>query len=54
VQRKKTGKLDALILSMQRFSEKLGVIGAHSRNKVNTRNSREIGPGRPRSGETNR
>jgi len=40
---KKTGKLDILIISMQRFSEKLGVIGAHDRNEISTSTSRKIG-----------
>ena len=39
-----TGALDALMVSMQRFSEKLAVIGAHRRNDISTAASRKIGP----------
>jgi len=39
-----TGRLDALMVSMQRFSEKLGVIGAHNRSETSTSTSRKIGP----------
>jgi len=54
VQRKKTGNLDGLIISVQRFSEKLGVSGAHSRNEFSTSSARKIGPARPRGREAGR
>ena len=39
-----TGGLDALMVSMQRFSEKLAIIGAHDRHEVTSTASRKIGP----------
>jgi hypothetical protein len=39
-----TGGLDALMVSMQRFSEKLAIIGAHDRHEVTATASRKIGP----------
>ena len=40
-----TGQLDALLLSAQRFSEKLAVIGAHERGESITTRTTRIGPG---------
>jgi len=39
-----TGKLDALMLSMQRFSEKLAVLGVQQAGRVQTTGTRKIGP----------
>jgi hypothetical protein len=40
-----TGKLDGLIVSAARFSEKLAVLGAHERGESLTTCKRQIGPG---------
>jgi len=39
-----TGKLDALMLSMQRFSDKFAVLGATENAQARTGQSRRIGP----------
>lgn len=39
-----TGKLDALMLSMQRFSEKLAVLGAQEKAQVQATRTSKIGP----------
>jgi len=39
-----TGQLDALLLSAQRFSEKLAVLGAHERGELITTRTTRIGP----------
>jgi transposase len=39
-----TGKLDALMLSMQRFSEKLAVLGAQEKGQVQATRTSKIGP----------
>jgi hypothetical protein len=39
-----TGGLDALMVSMQRFSEKLSVLGVHADAKADTSRARKIGP----------
>jgi len=43
-----TDRLDALMVSKQRFWDNLGVISAYSRNEVSTSSSRKIWPARPR------
>ena len=40
----KTGKLDALMLSMQRFSQKFAILGASQSIQARTGRSRRIGP----------
>ena len=42
---RQTGQLDALLLSAQRFSEKLSVLGAHERCQTVTSHTKRIGPG---------
>ena len=39
-----SGQLDALLVSLSRFSEKLAVLGAHERGETITARSRRIGP----------
>jgi transposase len=39
-----TGKLDNLMASMQRFSEKLAVIGAYARSEIQTKTLKKVGP----------
>jgi len=39
-----TGKLDALVQSLGRFSEKLAILGAHARGESITTRSARIGP----------